>query len=280
MPVPPVPPVDPWTIPSIAVREAFRHREEIQSIWGRLSTLLLGHRSRLAITGAEGAGKTVLADHVTGTAYRSDYFPPGQSEATENLKMIAKKQRIGLAVLPGQENTIRREALDELFDGKKPVDGVIHVVDNGYARPRDWLAERALDEAGTTLAELREARWEKEIEVVAGICERVRGMMGRHPAAKPWFLIVANKADLFCEAEDLRAARERYLGGDFWSPIQKLQNDVGTDRLQVRACPVSAWLEDFHWGNDVVRSQYSLGQRDASVRDLAKTIEGLCKARG
>lgn len=276
----PVPPVDPWTISSVAVREAFRHREEIQSIWSKLSALLLKRKSRLAVTGAEGAGKTVLADHVTGIAYHSDYLPPGQSEATEKRKITGKKKRIGLSVVPGQDSPIRREALDSLFDGGKPLDGVVHVVDDGFARPREWLAEQALDEAKTSLKDLREARWKKEIETISEICQQIRGMMSRHPKVKPWLLIAANKADLFSEPDDLRAARERYCQGAFWEPIQKLENDVGADRLDVRARPVSAWLEDFQWGEEVVASRFSLGQRDASVRDLAKTIEALCQAGG
>lgn len=276
----PAPPLDPWTISSVAVREAYEYREEIQGIWGRLATLLLGNRSRIAVTGAEGAGKTVLADHLTGIAYGPDYELPAQSMDLEKRKLRAKGQRMGLAVVPGQEMPVRRETLADLFDGRKPLDGVVHVVANGFARPREFLAEQALDEAGTTLQELREAVWDREATVLAEICQEVRRMMGRHRSTRLWLILVVNKMDLFSEPDDLRNARERYLTGRFRDPLDNLQRDVGGDRLQIEARPASGWLEDFRWGQDVVPSSFSLGQRDLSIRGLSKLIEALVGARG
>ena len=133
-----------WLIP--AVKEAYKSREQIANTWERVVTQIKGKKIEIAITGLSGAGKTVLLDHLTGQAYHRGYAPPGRSRSSETGKMPAKGFRIGLNTIPGQDSRIRQTAIAKIFEAKRPVDGVIHVVSNGYVSEREAAAREVLAE--------------------------------------------------------------------------------------------------------------------------------------
>src|SRR4051812_36762858 len=118
--------MDPWTIPTAVGVQAYKHREEILSIWKRVSRYLRGEKAIIAVTGMPGTGKTVLLDHLTGRA-KEDYRPPGKSLRVESRLRRTKgmhRLRILFEVIPGQETPIRIQGLDDLFNAKRPVAGL------------------------------------------------------------------------------------------------------------------------------------------------------------
>jgi ABC-type phosphate/phosphonate transport system ATPase subunit len=131
-----------WMLP--AAEQAYKHRKEILSAWERLTAFLFGKRKAIAVTGMAGAGKTVLFDHLSGLAYKQGYTPPFTSVAVESGKLKSRKKRIGMSVIPGQSAPPRLFALNDIFLGKKPVNGVIHVVSNGFIELRSREAKETL----------------------------------------------------------------------------------------------------------------------------------------
>src|SRR5205085_1980084 len=195
-----------WVLP--VAQEAYKHRKEVLSAWNRITTFLFGSKKAIAFTGTAGAGKTVLFDHLTGLAYKPGYVPPLTSQSVEIGKVAAPKKRIRVSVIPGQEAPPRVYAINNIFLGKKPVDGVIHVVSNGFIETRSQAARETLIKEGnlTTLEQYREHQLGQELIDIDSTCELIRQTIYKHH--KPtWMLIAVAKADLYYESI---AQAERY----------------------------------------------------------------------
>ena len=106
-------------------------------------------------------------------------------------------------MVPGDNAATRLGALDEVFHDE-PVDGVIHVVANGYATPR-----RTAGTTGTATA-TREEQLAAELEDWAITSHRIASMAVRRD--KPvWLVIAVTKTDLY--ADEHRRGRALLLTG-------------------------------------------------------------------
>ncbi len=164
-----------WVLP--AAKEAYQHRDEIQKAWQKILAILLGKKTKIAFTGMAGTGKTVLFDYVTDKAYKRGYKPPLPSQAVESGKMVTvERKRIAISVVPGQEAKPRYVATDQLFDKKKStVDGIVHVVSNGFIHLRNTQAEKRLIESGyETLNSYLEYQQNAEFDDLGSTCELMR----------------------------------------------------------------------------------------------------------
>jgi putative protein kinase ArgK-like GTPase of G3E family len=102
-----------WVIP--AIEGAYKHRDEIVPLWEKIDAFLLGKKSRIAITGMPGVGKSVLLEHLTGEAYERNHPMPEQpSPNAETGRILARKKRILLSTIPGQETGARYEAAEKV----------------------------------------------------------------------------------------------------------------------------------------------------------------------
>lgn len=265
-----------WLLP--AAKEAYQHRDEILSAWGRISALLFGKKKSIAFTGMAGIGKTVLHDYLSGKAYKPGYALPLTSQALESAKISAPKKRIHISVIPGQEAPPRMDALNEVFLGKKPVDGVVHVVANGFTEIRSREAREVLFKEGglKTLQKFREYQLGEELKALDSICERIRQNIYKY--SKPsWLLIAVAKIDLYYES--IEQAEGHYSPhGESRSVdrLRQLQSQVGTDSFSWDAVPVCAWLEDFTWHDEVCYSTLKPNQRDHFLAAFAKHLEQYC----
>ena len=176
-----------WVVP--ATELVIEHHEKVRSAWDRASAALLGKKSQVVITGMAGSGKTVLFDHITGRAFRRNYSPPGQSQSAEAGKHNAKGKRLRISVVPGQESNPRMEALRDLFGNKQKVDGVIHVVANGFVDVRDDNARRVLleDSDLKTIQRFRTHQLQRELEDLDATCQVVRSAFQHHDHPR-WML--------------------------------------------------------------------------------------------
>jgi nucleoside-triphosphatase THEP1 len=231
-----------WVLP--AAEEAYKHRDEILPIWDRLLTFLLGTKSRIAITGMPGVGKSVLMEYLTGEAYVRGYVMPEQpSPQAEKRKIEARKKRILITTIPGQETGARYLASDEVFESKNPVVGVIHVVANGFAKIREKSAESALVDVGIkTIAEYRAVQLAKEVEDLKSTGEMIVRSNRKH--RKPiWMLVTSTKCDLY--ANDLSNA-ERYYSpfadNEFVRTLKGLEGKIGSLYLSWATLPACAAL--------------------------------------
>jgi hypothetical protein len=121
---------------------AYRHRDDLRHMASTIWKKLFGTKTCLAFTGMSGAGKTVLFDHLSGRAFEQGYQSPLRSQKMEQGDITSEAQKLKVHVVPGQDAQPRRHALDGLFDGKGRVEGVVHVVCNGFATVRSPSTKR------------------------------------------------------------------------------------------------------------------------------------------
>lgn len=266
-----------WLLP--AAKEAYQNRAEIKSAWKRIYAGIFGQKKNIAFTGMAGVGKTVLFHHLSGEAYKRNYSPPGTSQSKEQDKITAPKRRIHLTVVPGQEAPPRFQALDELFEGKKPIDGIIHVVANGFIELRGEDSKKVLIERGVdTLDKFRANQLADELKDLHSTCEILRQAIRKHRKPK-WMLIAVTKIDLYYNNIEQVAKYYSPAGdSDFVRRIKQLQDQVGTDHFSWDALPVCSWLDDFQWNNQITPSTLKVHQRDHYLALFAKRLEGYCES--
>ncbi len=265
-----------WLIP--AAKEAYKSRGQIAGTWERIVTKIRGKKIEIAVTGLSGTGKTVLLDHLTGQAFNRGYNPPGRSRSPEIGHMPAKGFRIGLNTIPGQGSHIRRTATTKIFRARRPVDGVIHVVSNGYISERETAAREILQEDLniTSVELLRKHFLEEELRDLDQMLELIRDSLKQ--SRKPtWLIVAVAKFDLFY---DKSVDVEKYYSPSgnsvFTNKMQQFLDQVGSDNFGWEAVPVAAWLEDFQWVNEAVPSQLKPEQRDHLIGNFAEILEKNC----
>jgi hypothetical protein len=265
-----------WILPPM--KEAYAHRQEILSLWQKIEAMLFGGKRTIAFTGCPGIGKTVLFDFLTGLAYRQGYMPPPMSQKDEKGKMTDVKKRIRLVVIPGQNSTPRLDSIDDLFTDKNTVDGVIHVVANGFAEIRNDVARAAL--VSETKIETTEnfLQLQREIEMkdLDETCSLLRRSIQKHKRPK-WLLVAVTKIDLYYGSiETARARYSPFSQSEFASRLKELQNQVGSDNFRWDAQPVCAWLEDFSWNGERTATTLNVPQRDQYIYNFGKALKEFC----
>jgi GTPase SAR1 family protein len=270
---------DPWTaIPTAAVT-AYQRRREIKKLWDKISGFILGAKAQIALTGMSGVGKTVLVDHLTGRAYKVGYEPPERrSFDVEQDKLKRDRKRMAFSVVPGQDSPQRTDSLMDVFQGDKPVDGIIHVVCNGFTALRDPDARAVLVSQGIdTVEKFRHEQMKLELKDFAVTASEVRRSIRKHQN-RPWLIVVVDKLDLFSDADARMRARSYYAGaqGEFTQALEELQSQVGKDNIVCDVVPSCSWLEDFNWGNETVESKLTVAQRDGLLLNFLKMIEERC----
>lgn len=265
-----------WIVP--IAKNAYEHREEIQSNWEKFNNWLSSRDISIAVTGLPGVGKTVLCDYLTGKAYKQFYNSPGKSEDVERTALSAKNLKIKLLTIPGQDSANKLFALDELFDEEDPVDGVIHVVANGYSTIRSAYSLRAFEDKN--IQEYRQDELKKEIDDLDEICTRIRNSIRRSNKPK-WMLIAVTKIDLFYDKlidEVVLRYDQDVANSVFIQRIQRLSNQVGSDNFTFYSIPVCSSLDEFKLGKTILPSQFRENERNFYINQFIKTLTQVCRA--
>ena len=267
-----------WVLP--VGKEAFKHRKEIGK-WGLwLKDYLLPRQSTIVFTGMPGVGKTVLFDYLMGKGYTRGYKPPGKSRSADHGTKSEDAQKIALSTIPGDISGPRYDAIDKSILGKRPPDGIIHVVANGFAAIRHDDARADLIGTGwsDTIDEFREFQREGEIEDLEEVCGKLRQAQHRH--RKPsWLIVAVTKADLF--PDELVQARRLYSpsgNSDSVAPLRELSEFVGTDNFHWTSVPVCSARVEFTWADETIKPGIEEGQRDALLARLWSEIRAHCKS--
>jgi len=264
-----------WVVP--AAKAIYDHREDILTGWDFVKRWL-GSGKHLVFTGMPGSGKTVLLDYLSGAAFAPEYVLPDTSHSMERKKVARSRRRMNISVVPGQESAPRLEALEQLFLGKKPVDGIIHLVPNGFAEIRGAASASVLIEqtALDTIAKFRERQRALELDDFAATCQVIRRSLQKH--RRPvWMLIAVSKADLY--PHELLTAQAYYSHegeSPFSKCLQKLQAQVGSDNCRLDVLPVCACLKDFDWNNQTQKSELDEQQRNHLLCTFVKKLENFC----
>lgn len=199
----------------------------------RASRLLRHRYPTVAVTGMTGVGKTRLADRLARRASAEEGQEVGSAVLERRTRRNARLRGYRFRVVPGENAATRLGALDEVFHDE-PVDGVLHVVANGYATPRR--------RGGTTGAALasREEQLAAELEDWAITAHRIASMAVRRDRPT-WLIVAVTKADLF--ADDVEEAVRYYSpgsGSPFGDKLDELRALAGGAKLSIDVLPVCA----------------------------------------
>jgi hypothetical protein len=187
----------------------------------------------VAVTGMTGVGKSQLADRLSRRTAGGGVAEVGSAVMERRTRRSPRLHGFRFLVVPGDNAATRLGALDEVFHDE-PVDGVIHVVANGYATPR-----RTAGTTGTAEA-TREEQLAAELEDWTITSHRIASMAVRRD--KPiWLVIAVTKADLYPDEVD--EAVHSYSPGSgtpFGDKVDALRALAGGAKLSIDVLPVSS----------------------------------------
>lgn len=266
-----------WILP--AAKEAFAHREEALSFAKRAAALIRARRIRVLVTGAAGAGKSVMAHRLSGLAYERQYAPPGRSAATETAVVSHETLRLKLHVVPGQLSRNRADALQRYLARRRPVHGMIHVMSHGLVSLREPAAKMALIEHGiTTLESFQEDMKAREIEELKALVPLIRNASLARGYPR-WLLVAVNKYDLtYRDSAEVEHYYSPFLGGPVRTVLSPLTNELGSARFRWAAAPMCSRSEHFAWNGVQVRSSFEDAEREHFIALFLNQIKELIDA--
>ncbi len=202
----------------------------------RLTGVFQHRYPTVAVTGMTGVGKSRLVDHLSGP--RAGGVPEAGSAVMERrVRRDPRLRGFRFRVVPGENAATRLGALDEVFHDN-PVDGVLHVVANGYATGR-----RPAGTTGTIPTD-RAEQLARELEDWTVTAHRIASMAVRraHPT---WLVVVVTKVDLY--PGDIDAVVQSYSPGSgtpFGNRLDELRVLAGGAKLSVDVLPACSHLAD------------------------------------
>lgn len=273
-----------WTTAaSLAARvgkKAFDHRHTIQRYLAELKAYLDVGATQIVITGHAGAGKTHLAAQMHGRARDLGFEEPAESRTVEVEAITAGAWAKLVRVLPGQD-AFRTAGSIEVFRDNASLEGVIHVVDFGFAAPRDPVLVKALIESDklSTIAALRRRNLDRELEDLRVVLADIRKLLATDKRPK-WLVIAVNKIDLFVDQRD--AALEHYHPrgeGAFGKVLADFERDVGRQNVETFVLQSCAYEKDFVWNGETAPSGLSRQEHHRVLTDFVRSIASISGAR-
>ncbi len=187
----------------------------------------------VAVTGMSGVGKTVLVDRLCHRDSAQGPVEAGSAVMERRTRTSGRFKGFRFRVVPGDNAATRLTALDEVFHDE-PVDGVLHVVANGYATGRHLAGVPGRVEAD------RPQQLARELEDWIITAHRLASMAVRRDR-HTWLVIAVTKVDLY--PHGIEAAVRSYSPGSgtaFGDQVDQLQRLAGAAKLAIDVVPVCA----------------------------------------
>lgn len=187
----------------------------------------------VAVTGMTGVGKSALIDRLSRHTSRQAPVEVGSAVMERRTRNAGRLRGFRFRVVPGENAATRLGALDHVFHDEA-VDGVLHVVANGYATGR-----RVAGTTGTAPVD-REQQLVGELEDWTITAHRIAAMAVRREQPT-WLVIAVTKVDLY--PDDVEAVVRSYSPGSgtpFGTRLEELRALAGAAKLSVDVLPVCA----------------------------------------
>jgi len=191
----------------------------------------------VAVTGMTGVGKTVLVDGLCRRTSSPGPVEAGSAVMEYRVRRGTDLRGFRFRVVPGENAATRLGALDEVFHDEA-VDGVLHIVANGYATGR-----RVAGTSGTTTVP-REQQLARELEDWTITAHRIASMAVRRDYPT-WLVVVVNKVDLYPDdVDDVVRSYSPGSGTPFGDRLDDLRALAGAAKLTVDVLPACGVVQD------------------------------------
>jgi hypothetical protein len=203
----------------------------------RLTSVFQHRYPVVAVTGMTGVGKSELVEHLSGRPRPGGVPESGSAVMERRTRRDPRLRGFRFRVVPGENAATRLGALDEVFHDA-PVDGILHVVANGYATGR-----RPAGRTGAIAAD-RAEQLERELEDWTVTAHRIASLAVRrtHPT---WLIVVVTKVDLY--PDDIDEVVQSYSPGSgtpFGDRLDELRALAGGAKLSVDVLPACSHLAE------------------------------------
>ncbi len=187
----------------------------------------------VAVTGMTGVGKSALVDRLSRHVSPRGPVEVGSAVMERRTRNSGTLRGFRFRVVPGENAATRLGALDHVFHDEA-VDGVLHVVANGYATGR-----RVAGTTGPAPVD-RERQLARELEDWTITAHRIASMAVRREQPT-WLIIAVTKVDLY--PHEIDPAVQYYSPGGaspFATRLDELRALAGAAKLSVDVLPVCA----------------------------------------
>lgn len=265
-----------WTTAaSLALRVGkgtYDNRHIIQKYWTTAKAYLDVGKTQVVVTGRSNAGKSLLVAHMHGRARDLSYELPSESRTVEVDAIPLGEWTKLVRVLPGQPG--RREHGEiEAFEDNGDLEGVIHVVDFGYVKPREQANVLDLVRKGVlSIDDLRRVNLEEETYTLNALLSDIRKSLAKHKRPK-WLLVAVNKVDLFPQQRQEALNFYHPLGTSrFSSMLKEFVSEVGSKNFEVFVAQACAHEIAFEWNGHTVPTKLLPQEQMAMLRDFMRTV--------
>lgn len=265
--------IEKWSdiIPSVAKvpYTLYKNRHTIQKWWKHAQAHFNKGNTNIVVLGRPNVGKSVMAAYLYGETKNLAWDLPETSTDVEVKALTLEKWTKLVRVIPGQKISNRDKGLEEALNKHNDLEGIIYVVDYGFTdEKKPFIKQKMIDDDKIDSIEKAQAQnLESELRDFENVCEQIRRSFSIGKSPK-WFLIVANKADLFFDKLDEVQDYYRPKGNSKFSYIlNELLSDVGRQNLKCEVVPLCSYERSFEWNSEVIETKIG---GETNRKNLAK----------
>ncbi|CAK7066701.1 MAG: hypothetical protein CITR_02956 [Citrobacter freundii] len=256
-------------------KQGYDSRHTIQKFWVKLKVFLDMGETQIVVTGHSGAGKTNLTNQMHGRARDIKYQLPEESKEVEVSEIQAGNWSKLVRVLPGQDGN-RAKGSIENFQQNNSLEGVIHLVDYGYTKPRNKVVCTTMISDGViSIGQLRENNLKKEIQALNVLLTDVKRMHYEKKLPK-WIVIAVNKIDLYPhERDDALKYYHPEGNSEYSKTLKDFLMEIGSRNISIHVIQACAYEQDFEWNHHIIKSSLARQEQNLILNEFTVTIAAI-----